>query len=99
MIVRESARLYISPASTHSGPATSVTDASPVATMADLLDPLDRWVSAGTAPDALVQTVKNTAPPHAVRASRPMCQYPDYPHYLGGDRLAAVSYACRTSQP
>ena len=98
-VVRESARLYISPASTHSGHATSVTDGSPVPTMADLLDPLDRWVSAGTAPDALVQTVKNTAPPHAVRASRPMCQYPDYPHYLGGDRLAAESYACRTSQP
>ena len=62
--VDHSARLYISPASTHSGPATSVTDGSPVPTMVDLLDPLDSWVSEGKPPsDALIQTVKATTPP------------------------------------
>jgi len=92
-------RLYVSPASTHTGNARSVTDQSPVPTMVDLLDPLDRWVGSGTPPpDALVQTVKAALPPHDVRASRPMCRYPGYPHYTGGDRLQAGSYACRPSQ-
>jgi feruloyl esterase len=98
--VERSARLYISPASTHSGHAASVTDGAPVATMVDLLDPLDGWVSNGDAPpDALVQVLKAPLPPFALRASRPMCRYPGYPHYTGGDATAATSYACRESRP
>lgn len=98
--VDQSARLYVSPASTHSGPAASVTDASAVATMVDLLDPLDRWVNDGTAPaEALVQTVKSPTPPFKLEASRPMCRYPNYPHYTGGDRWRAESYKCTPSVP
>jgi hypothetical protein len=26
--------------------------------------------------------------------TRPMCSYPDYPHYQGGDVNQAQSYAC-----
>jgi Tannase and feruloyl esterase len=90
----------VSPASTHSGNARSVTDKTAVPTMVDLLDPLDRWVSAGEAPaDALVQTSKSALPPFAVQASRPMCRYPAYPHYTGGDRRQASSYGCRVGQP
>ncbi len=97
--VEQSARLYISPASNHTGTATSVTDGSPVPTMVDLLDPLDRWASAGQAPaDSLVQTVKATTPPFALQASRPMCRYPNYPRYVGGDVKQASSYTCATSQ-
>jgi pimeloyl-ACP methyl ester carboxylesterase len=99
-VVERSARLYISPASTHTGHAMSVTDGAPVPTMVDLLDPLDQWVTTGMAPpDALVQTVKATVPPFTTRASRPMCRYPSYPHYTGGDRLLASSYSCRQSLP
>jgi hypothetical protein len=98
--VDQSARLYVSPASNHTGTAASVTDGSAVPTMVDLLDPLDRWVSAGQAPpDAIVQTVKATVPPFAVQAARPMCRYPNYPRYVGGDRLQAGSYACTPSTP
>jgi hypothetical protein len=98
--VDDAVRLYVSPASTHSGNARSVTDKSPVATMADLLDPLDRWVHSGSAPpDAIEQTSKAALPPHALQATRPMCRYPNYPHYMGGDRLQAASYACRPSLP
>jgi feruloyl esterase len=98
--VDRSVRLYVSPASTHTGNSRSVTDKTAVPTMVDLLDPLDRWVSAGTPPaDALVQTSKAALPPFAVQASRPMCRYPLYPHYTGGDRLQAASYACRPSLP
>ncbi len=99
-VVDQSARLYVSPASTHTGNANSVTDGTAVATMVDLLDPLDRWVTAGQAPaDALVQTVKATTPPFATQASRPMCRYPNYPRYLGGDRTLASSYGCVLSTP
>jgi hypothetical protein len=69
-----------------------------VPTMVDLLDPLDRWVSAGNAPaNALVQVVKAPLPPFAMQASRPMCRYPGYPHYIGGNRAQASSYECRAS--
>jgi hypothetical protein len=69
-----------------------------VPTMADLLDPLDRWVTTQTPPaDAIVQTRKTSLPPFAVEGSRPMCRYPGYPHYMGGDKSLAASYACRDS--
>lgn len=98
--VDRSLRLYVSPASTHTGNARSTTDKAAVPTMVDLLDPLDRWVTSGIAPaDAIMQTLKAGVPPHQLLASRPMCRYPGYPHYVGGDRLQASSYACRDSQP
>ena len=94
--VDASARLYLSPASTHTGHATSVTTGERVPTMADLLDPLDAWVTRGEAPpDALVQTLKAPVAPHALQASRPMCRYPGYPHFTGTDPRQAASYACR----
>lgn len=99
-MMERSARLYISPGSTHSGNATSVTTGAVVPTMVDLLDPLDRWVVAGQAPaDALVQTLKSPLPPFALQASRPMCRWPNYPHYVGPDPAAAGSYRCEPSRP
>ena len=91
-----SVRLYVSPGSTHSGNSRAVAGGPALPTMVDLLGPLDRWVSAGDAPpNALVQVVKAPLPPFAMQASRPMCRYPGYPHYIGGDRAQASSYECR----
>jgi len=96
--VERSVRLYVSPGSTHSGNSRAVAGGPAVPTMVDLLDPLDRWVSGGDAPaNALVQVVKAPLPPFAIQASRPMCRYPGYPHYIGGDRAQASSYECRHS--
>ena len=96
--VEGSVRLYVSPGSTHTGNARAVAGGPAVPTMVDLLDPLDRWVNAGGAPaNALVQAVKAPLPPFAIQASRPMCRYPGYPHYTGGDPAQASSYACRAS--
>ena len=93
----KSVRLYVSPGSTHSGNSRAVAGGPAVPTMVDLLDPLDRWASAGDAPaNALVQVVKAPLPPFAVQASRPMCRHPGYPHYIGGDRAQASSYQCRS---
>ena len=91
-------RLYVSPASTHSGAARSVTDGSEVATAYDMLGLLDRWVTDGEAPrDALEQVAKESAPPFRIRATRPLCLYPGYPHYIGGDAKVAASYRCTRS--
>ena len=66
--------------------------------MVDLLDPLDKWVPSDQAPaDALVQTVKTATPPFTQVAARPMCRYPNYPRYVGGDPKQAASYACSVS--
>ncbi len=94
-----SARLYVSPASTHTGTAQSVTTKAAVPTMVDLLDVLDAWVSQGkTPPDSLVQTSHAAQAPFAVQASRPMCRFPAYPHFLGGQTHLAASYACRKAE-
>ena len=98
--VEASARLYVSPGSTHTGQGTSVLDGSAIPTMIDLLEPLDRWASDGIAPaDTLVQASKDTAPPFALKATRPMCRYPNYPHYTGGNKATAESFACKESSP
>jgi len=93
--VDEHMRLYVSPASTHGGGARSSKDGSEVPTAFDMLDALDRWVVERTAPaDALTQVLDAATPPHRVLASRPMCRYPNYPHYAGGDAKQAASYRC-----
>jgi feruloyl esterase len=98
--VDRSARLYVSTASTHTGNATSVTDGKPVPTMADLLDLLDAWAADGKPPpDAIVQTLKTPVPPFTLIASRPMCRYPNYPRYAGGDPTQAASFLCTASAP
>jgi hypothetical protein len=88
-------RLYVSPASSHGGGAVSLTTGTPVPTTHDLLATLDHWVASGTAPaDALVQVRNETAAPFRTLSSRPMCRYPHYPYYVGGDALKAESYRC-----
>jgi len=89
------ARLYVSPASSHGGGAVSLTTGTPVPTTHDLLATLDRWVAGGKAPDdVLVQLRNDTTAPFGTLASRPMCRYPAYPHYVAGDALKAESYRC-----
>lgn len=93
-------RLYVSPASNHSGTAASLTTGQAVPTTADLLAELDRWVTTGTAPaDALTQVRNAAAAPYTTLASRPLCRYPNYPQYVGGDTTLAASYRCTVSAP
>ena len=56
----------------------------------DALSVLDAWVQGGTAPTAL--TVQDN---HSGR-TRPLCAYPAWPRYTGGDVNAASSFACTT---
>ena len=93
-------RLYVSPASNHGGGAWSLTDKTVVPTSIDLLAALDAWVTRGRAPNQiLIQVRKSPVAPFETLASRPMCPYPYYPHYVKGDAALAASYECRFSQP
>jgi feruloyl esterase len=90
-------RYYLSPGSAHDGTTLSGIDGTPVPSQVDLLKVLDSWVDRGEMPsERLAQTLHAKEPPFAVVASRPLCSYPTYPHYIGtGDPKRADSYECR----
>lgn len=58
----------------------------------DLLSPLVDWVERGTAPDAI--TARRRAP---AGGERPLCPYPAYARYEGGDAAKVGSYRCVTA--
>jgi hypothetical protein len=91
-------RYYVSPGSAHGGPAFSGIDGTQVPYQVDLLSVVDAWVDKAQSPprDKLIQTLHTKEAPFSVAASRPMCAYPAYPHYVGtGNPKAADSYECR----
>ena len=55
--------------------------------------PLVEWVENGTAPGAVTATGRSMP-----GQSRPLCPYPTYAHYKGGDAADAASYECRAPQ-
>jgi feruloyl esterase len=61
-----------------------------------MLEPLIAWVEKGKPPGDLVQASQETKPPFIVAGARPMCRYPAYPHYQGGDVAKPESFQCRT---
>jgi Tannase and feruloyl esterase len=57
----------------------------------DSLNTLDRWVVDHQPPGP--QIVTDSTPDHHGR-SRPLCEYPDWPKYRGGDPNSAQSFVC-----
>jgi hypothetical protein len=57
----------------------------------DSLGALEQWVENGTAPETL--SITDSTPATAGR-TRPLCRYPDWPRYTGGDVNAAASFTC-----
>jgi feruloyl esterase len=80
-------RLYAVPGADHMGVGAP--------SSIDMLDVLADWVEKGKAPGDLVQQLQEAKPPFAVLSARPMCRYPTYPHYRGGDATKAESFACQ----
>lgn len=85
-------RLYIAPGVNHCA-------GGPGADNADLLTPLDAWVTQGTAPGQLTATKFNAD--RSVALTRPLCTYPQYSRYTGpaNDLNAAKlaqNYTCTT---
>ena len=79
-------RMYVTPGADHMGiGAPSAVDMTTV---------LSEWVERGTAPGDLVQTTHELKPPFVIQASRPMCRYPAYPRYRGGDATQFTSFEC-----
>ncbi|SPJ32211.1 tannase/feruloyl esterase family alpha/beta hydrolase [Kushneria phyllosphaerae] len=95
-VVDHSARLYLSTATTHDGSGQSMTDRRTLPTSHDMLSTLDHWVAGNETP-ADVLTLSSKDNPYG-QGTQLMCRYPDYPHYVGGDRLVATSYECRASR-
>jgi feruloyl esterase len=79
-------RLYVTPGADHMGQGAP--------SNVDMLSVLVDWVEGGKAPGDLVQVSQRLAPPFEVTAARPMCRYPAYPRYRGGDPHKAESFAC-----
>ena len=60
-----------------------------IPTTIDRFGLLQNWVEKGVAP-GLSEVVTSAS------GSRPMCSYPNYPHYESGDPAQAGSYRCAT---
>jgi len=83
----EFARLYTAPGVDHVGSGAPAN--------VDMLGVLVDWVEKGQAPDNLeVVEQKVEAPSFAVERALPLCRWPAWPHYKGGDVKSAASYAC-----
>jgi feruloyl esterase len=89
------ARLYVLPQTGHGlsgqsaaidGDGNTLTPA-PIPSAADRFALLTAWVERGEAPGMSVEVSGATG-------TRPMCSYPDYPHYQGGDASQAAAYRC-----
>jgi feruloyl esterase len=82
-------RFYVAPGVDHCA-------GGPGADQADLLTPLDRWVTRGRAPGDL-RASKVDPSTGATVLSRPLCEYPTYPRYKGrGDPTKAMNFTCAT---
>jgi S-formylglutathione hydrolase FrmB len=94
-LVNRHLRLYVMPFGDHSGGGQSASTGEPLPQFVDLVRLSMDWVERGiTPPDAPVQTAQLRVPPYTVAASKPMCRYPLYPRYIGGDAKKAGSYQC-----
>lgn len=60
----------------------------------DSLSALDEWVESGKAPETLTMSDLNAA---TLGRTRPLCRYPLWPKYIGGDVKAAASFQCTSS--
>ncbi|MDM0122608.1 tannase/feruloyl esterase family alpha/beta hydrolase [Variovorax arabinosiphilus] len=64
----------------------------------DLVGPMFEWLERGTKPSSNVITATQwTVPEGAKPVNRPVCRYPAFPRYVGGDPNAAASFVCAAS--
>ncbi len=61
---------------------------------ADFLGALLAWVERDEKPVGLQIVEQNAKPPFAIKRSRPLCEWPQWPRYKGGDANAASSFEC-----
>ena len=93
-------RFYLVPNVGHNGEGASATTGEAIPHAVDLVTMMTDWVEHGTPPPAtpLLRAIARRAP-YAVSREQPLCVYPRYPHYQGGDTKQAASYACTAPAP
>lgn len=84
--VNEFLRLYTAPNVDHVGAGAPGN--------VDMLAALADWVERGKAPAGLQLVAQETKAPFAVTRARPLCEWPQWPHYKGGDVNRADSFEC-----
>jgi pimeloyl-ACP methyl ester carboxylesterase len=90
-------RFYMLPNGDHGGAVQSLPSRAAQPQYVDLIAMSMDWVEKDvTPPDAPVLSAKQTVPPYTVSATRPMCRYPAYPRFVGGDPAQAASFRCTT---
>ena len=80
----DASRFYMVPGMLHCGGGNSFDQF-------DLLGNLVDWVEQGDAPEAVVAHRREPA-----SETRPLCPYPSYAAYQGGDPSKAESFACKS---
>jgi Tannase and feruloyl esterase len=60
----------------------------------DMLAALADWVERGKAPAGLQIVEQALQPPFAVTRARPLCEWPRWPRFKGGDAALAASFEC-----
>lgn len=94
------ARFFVLPGAGHSGDGVSESTGQPIASSVDLVGMMLDWVERGVAPpEAPVLRAMQREAPHRITATRPMCRYPQYPAYLGGDAQRAEASAAPIRNP
>lgn len=79
-------RLYTAPGVDHVGTGAPAN--------VDMLAVLEAWVERGQAPGTLQLLEQAAKPPFAITRTRPLCEWPTWPRYRGGDVNAAASFEC-----
>jgi hypothetical protein len=82
--VEDYARLYLVPGMAHCGGGEQTPDSF------DLLTPIVEWVESDEAPASITATGRSMA-----GQSRPLCPFPSYAHFEGGNAADAGNYECR----
>ena len=83
--VSEWSRLFLVPGMGHCSGGETTVDTF------DMLSAIVNWVEKGTAPERVTASGRNLP-----GLSRPLCPYPEYPHYTGkGDSNDAENFECR----
>ena len=81
----DNVRLYTLPGVNHCG-------GGPGADTIDLLTPITNWVEKGVPPKDLIASKLNAT--GAVTFTRPLCPFPHWPKYTGGNVNSASSFKC-----
>jgi hypothetical protein len=82
---RDNVRLYTLPGVNHCG-------GGPGADTIDLLTPMSNWVENRVAPKNLIASKLSAT--GAVTFTRPLCPFPEWPKYTGGNSNSASSFKC-----